>query len=171
VLDILIRQIKRYGPSCVIDIPKTVRMVREQRATMVQTIEQYRFIYHAIAAYMRMRREESFDERGGHITSKEGSVSSVPTTPTVKLSVNGNASPSELYHNLTPSPTSSTSPGLAASTSSGTGADNSAPTSPLMADEPFRLAPPPLPKKRQQTLTRTPPVAPPTPATARVNSQ
>ena len=34
-------------------------MVREQRATMVQTVEQYRFIYHAISSYMKMRRAET----------------------------------------------------------------------------------------------------------------
>ena len=74
MLDVLIRQIKRFGqsylllpshshtvvgPQCTIDIPKTIRMVREQRATMVQTVEQYRFIYHAISSYMKMRRAET----------------------------------------------------------------------------------------------------------------
>ncbi|KAH7700949.1 Protein-tyrosine phosphatase containing protein [Aphelenchoides avenae] len=138
VLDILIRQIKRFGPQCSIDIPKTIRMVREQRATMVQTVEQYRFIYHAISSYMKMRRAESQEGHDG-ARSTNGSL---PATPTVKLSLNGNA---EHYHNLTPSPTNSTSPGLM---STGTPTDNSAPTSPFMADEPFNLAPPPLPKKK-----------------------
>jgi protein tyrosine phosphatase len=57
VLDILLNRIKAVGPQCIIDIPKTVRMLREQRATMVQTEAQYRFIYQAISAYMRIRRE------------------------------------------------------------------------------------------------------------------
>ncbi|CAD5224310.1 unnamed protein product [Bursaphelenchus okinawaensis] len=58
VLDILIEKIKQIGPHCSIDIPKTVRMVREQRATMVQTEAQYRFIYYAISTYMKMWRKE-----------------------------------------------------------------------------------------------------------------
>lgn len=32
-------------------------MLREQRATMVQTEAQYRFIYYALSAFMKMRRE------------------------------------------------------------------------------------------------------------------
>lgn len=69
VLDILINRIKTIGkfffvnffkiflgPHCPIDIPKTVRMLREQRATMVQTEAQYRFIYLAISAYMKLWR-------------------------------------------------------------------------------------------------------------------
>ncbi|KAI1719472.1 protein-tyrosine phosphatase domain-containing protein [Ditylenchus destructor] len=56
VLDILMNRIKRIGPHCAIDIPKTVRMLREQRATMVQTEAQYRFIYYAISAYMKLKR-------------------------------------------------------------------------------------------------------------------
>jgi tyrosine-protein phosphatase non-receptor type 11 len=78
VLDILLNRIKTVGPHCIIDIPKasqlippplvppkyylflqTVRMLREQRATMVQTEAQYRFIYQAISAYMRLRREHT----------------------------------------------------------------------------------------------------------------
>lgn len=66
-MDILINRIKTIGkkfkgskkllgPHCPVDIPKTVRMLREQRATMVQTEAQYRFIYLAISAYMKLRR-------------------------------------------------------------------------------------------------------------------
>uniref|UniRef100_A0A183BII3 protein-tyrosine-phosphatase n=1 Tax=Globodera pallida TaxID=36090 RepID=A0A183BII3_GLOPA len=44
------------GPQCVCDVQKTVRMLREQRATMVQTEAQYRFIYYVISAFMKSYR-------------------------------------------------------------------------------------------------------------------
>ncbi|KAI6190164.1 hypothetical protein M3Y97_00087100 [Aphelenchoides bicaudatus] len=53
VLDIILAKIKQQGPDCAVDIFKTVKMVREQRANMVQTETQYRFIYEAISKYMR----------------------------------------------------------------------------------------------------------------------
>lgn len=53
VLDILINRITDTGPQCVIDIQKTIKMLREQRTTMVQTEAQYRFIYCAISAFMK----------------------------------------------------------------------------------------------------------------------
>ncbi len=37
------------GLHCQIDIPRTVQMVREQRSGMVQTEQQYRFLYQAVA--------------------------------------------------------------------------------------------------------------------------
>lgn len=43
-------------------------MLREQRATMVQTEAQYRFIYQAISAYMRLRREHT--QVGGSTISR-----------------------------------------------------------------------------------------------------
>jgi len=77
VLDILLNRIKAVGPHCIIDIPKTVRMLREQRATMVQTEAQYRFIYQAISAYMRLRREHA---QGG-LTEDEGTDSCCSSSP------------------------------------------------------------------------------------------
>uniref|UniRef100_A0A914HJR1 protein-tyrosine-phosphatase n=1 Tax=Globodera rostochiensis TaxID=31243 RepID=A0A914HJR1_GLORO len=55
-LDILTNCIRRNGPQCVCDVQKTVRMLREQRATMVQTEAQYRFIYYVISAFMKSYR-------------------------------------------------------------------------------------------------------------------
>lgn len=42
------------GPHCQIDIPRTVQMIREQRSGMVQTEQQYRFLYQAVSQYMKM---------------------------------------------------------------------------------------------------------------------
>ncbi|KAI6237300.1 hypothetical protein M3Y95_00250500 [Aphelenchoides besseyi] len=58
VLDILLTKIKLMGPHTTIDIAKTIRMVREQRATMVQTEAQYRFLYHAISTFMQTFRTD-----------------------------------------------------------------------------------------------------------------
>ncbi|KAL7073209.1 hypothetical protein ACQ4LE_007513 [Meloidogyne hapla] len=57
-LDILINRIKQKGPKCVCDVQRTVRMLREQRATMVQTEAQYRFIFYVISAFMRAYRTQ-----------------------------------------------------------------------------------------------------------------
>ncbi|KAL3101315.1 hypothetical protein niasHT_028071 [Heterodera trifolii] len=58
-LDILTNCILLKGPQCVCDVQKTVRMLREQRATMVQTEAQYRFIYYVISAFMKSYRNNS----------------------------------------------------------------------------------------------------------------
>ncbi|CAJ0576436.1 unnamed protein product, partial [Mesorhabditis spiculigera] len=52
VIDVLINHIKRCGRSCAIDIPRTVLLIREQRSGMVQTVDQYRFVYKAISTYI-----------------------------------------------------------------------------------------------------------------------
>nr|CAD2156085.1 unnamed protein product [Meloidogyne enterolobii] len=57
-LDIIINRIKQKGPKCVCDVQRTVKMLREQRATMVQTEAQYRFIFHVISAFMRAYRSQ-----------------------------------------------------------------------------------------------------------------
>uniref|UniRef100_A0A914LMW4 protein-tyrosine-phosphatase n=1 Tax=Meloidogyne incognita TaxID=6306 RepID=A0A914LMW4_MELIC len=57
-LDIIINRIKQKGPKCVCDVQRTVKMLREQRATMVQTEAQYRFIFHVISAFMRGYRSQ-----------------------------------------------------------------------------------------------------------------
>lgn len=53
VLDIILAKIKLQGPNCPVDVFKTVRMIREQRANMVQIEAQYRFIYEAISKFMK----------------------------------------------------------------------------------------------------------------------
>lgn len=75
VLDILTNRIKRIGPHCTIDIPKTVRMLREQRATMVQTEAQYRFIYYAISSYMKLRRLRQQNESGNGVDVRQATES------------------------------------------------------------------------------------------------
>lgn len=80
-LDILINRIKQKGPQCVCDVQKTVRMLREQRATMVQTEAQYRFIFYVISAFVRtFRASHQFK-----LNSDEGQLPEIVTsskTPT-----------------------------------------------------------------------------------------
>uniref|UniRef100_A0A915LMA6 protein-tyrosine-phosphatase n=2 Tax=Meloidogyne javanica TaxID=6303 RepID=A0A915LMA6_MELJA len=74
-LDIIINRIKQKGPKCVCDVQRTVKMLREQRATMVQTEAQYRFIFHVISAFMRAYRSQF------QLTYKKANSVEVPHRP------------------------------------------------------------------------------------------
>uniref|UniRef100_A0A915D6A0 protein-tyrosine-phosphatase n=1 Tax=Ditylenchus dipsaci TaxID=166011 RepID=A0A915D6A0_9BILA len=87
VLDMLINRIKKIGPSTPLDITKTVRMLREQRATMVQTEAQYRFIYLAISAFMKLRRAQ--------IQNESDPSSALPSPSPLTRN------PAPCFHNLT----------------------------------------------------------------------
>ncbi|VDN01556.1 unnamed protein product [Thelazia callipaeda] len=138
VIDILLNQIKRLGTHCQIDIPRTVQMVREQRSGMVQTEQQYRFVYQAVSYYMAVvnRRLDSERKR----CSSRFSTGSNPETP---LSVHSpltfiaQTSPHSRNSSVLSTPTSvSDSERYYSNTEFG-----SVPVAPL------KLAPPPLPKK------------------------
>jgi tyrosine-protein phosphatase non-receptor type 11 len=52
VIDILLRAIQEHGIDVEIDIMKTIQATRQQRSGMIQTEEQYRFCYEAIACHI-----------------------------------------------------------------------------------------------------------------------
>lgn len=53
VIDMLIDQLKKHGLNHEFDIQRIVQIVRAQRPGLVQTVAQYRFIYHAIQSYVK----------------------------------------------------------------------------------------------------------------------
>ncbi|CAB3404952.1 unnamed protein product [Caenorhabditis bovis] len=53
ILDVLLTQIKLRGRGCPIDIWRTSRHARDYRGGLVQTEQQYQFLYTAIAYYMK----------------------------------------------------------------------------------------------------------------------
>lgn len=56
VIDILINLITYQGWDNEIDIQKTIQLVRAQRSGMVQTEQQYKFVYQAILAYVESQQ-------------------------------------------------------------------------------------------------------------------
>lgn len=154
VIDILLNQIKRIGIHCQLDIPRTVQMVREQRSGMVQTEQQYRFLYQAVSQYMTTLCQRQDNERKERRDSRFSSQSGIVTPVT----------PAPLTPTSATSPNSVTSNGSSQSFKasdcerlySNTSVSNSSP--------PLKLAPPPIPKKRtavvnaSQILSPTSPV-------------
>ena len=58
-IDIIIKLIKYQGWECDIDIQHTVQLLRTQRSGMVQTEDQYRFVYCAIHQYVETYNSSS----------------------------------------------------------------------------------------------------------------
>ncbi|ESN94073.1 hypothetical protein HELRODRAFT_87671, partial [Helobdella robusta] len=52
LIDLIINQIHREGLGCIIDIPKLLMDIRNQRAGLVQTEKQYTFVYKAVLLYV-----------------------------------------------------------------------------------------------------------------------
>uniref|UniRef100_A0AC35FA89 Uncharacterized protein n=1 Tax=Panagrolaimus sp. PS1159 TaxID=55785 RepID=A0AC35FA89_9BILA len=161
-IDILITLIKMRGLNWPIDVTKTVRMLREQRAFMVQTETQYRFIYETIGAFVKYA-QMSPRIRNGHSTTLNGPLT--PQLGQLKINEDNNQQTA-----LTPSPSSlsaSTSPfsngPILSSSSSSFGSTTTGPgelfttTAAKPLTEKIILSPPPLPKKN-----KFPPI-PPTP--------
>ena len=57
--------IRKRGVSTVIDIYKMVAQIREQRSGMVQTEDQYAFVYRAVSAFVRRLQTLSNSEEAG----------------------------------------------------------------------------------------------------------
>uniref|UniRef100_A0A915PKQ6 protein-tyrosine-phosphatase n=1 Tax=Setaria digitata TaxID=48799 RepID=A0A915PKQ6_9BILA len=141
VIDILLNQIKRLGPHCQIDIPRTVQMVREQRSGMVQTEQQYRFVYQAVSHYVAMINRRLNSERRERCSSRFSSGSN-PETP---LPVH-----SPLTFMAQTSPLSKNCSVLSTQTSVNDCEryySNTDFGSVTLPSKPLKLAPPPLPKK------------------------
>mmetsp|Transcript_24786 Transcript_24786/g.64549 ORF Transcript_24786/g.64549 Transcript_24786/m.64549 type:complete len:557 (-) Transcript_24786:67-1737(-) len=67
VIDILLRAVQEHGVDVEIDITKSIQAVRHQRSGMIQTEEQYRFCYEAIACHIA-----TLNERGKAIAASGG---------------------------------------------------------------------------------------------------
>lgn len=59
VLDALLTQVKNIGLLCPVDVFKMVKYVRTYRSGMVQTEQQYAFLYKALAFYLRVNNPVS----------------------------------------------------------------------------------------------------------------
>lgn len=81
VIDILLKLIDCKGIDTEIDIQNTIQECRKQRSGMIQTEEQYRFVYQAIAAYI------------SYVDSKGAALGSNTRELYANLSVNDTAPP------------------------------------------------------------------------------
>ncbi|CAI4222474.1 unnamed protein product [Auanema sp. JU1783] len=67
MIDVLSNQIRKLGLTCPIDIPATLTILRRQRKSMIQTVEQYTFVYKAVDLYvskiLKYQLGESYDEK------------------------------------------------------------------------------------------------------------
>ncbi|KAM3719044.1 Tyrosine-protein phosphatase non-receptor type [Dirofilaria immitis] len=141
VIDILLNQIKRLGPHCQIDIPRTVQMVREQRSGMVQTEQQYRFVYQAVSHYVAIINRRLNSERRERCNSRFSNGSN-PDTPLFihsPLSFMAQTSPLPKNSSVLSTPTFINDCERYYS--------NTGFGSVILSAKPFKLAPPPLPKK------------------------
>jgi tyrosine-protein phosphatase non-receptor type 11 len=68
VLDALLYHIDKHGLNCEIDIQKVVEEARAQRSGMVQTEEQYKFLYEVIKHYSETQKKRMVTQ---HLTSDE----------------------------------------------------------------------------------------------------
>uniref|UniRef100_A0A914QRN4 Uncharacterized protein n=1 Tax=Panagrolaimus davidi TaxID=227884 RepID=A0A914QRN4_9BILA len=152
-IDILITLIKMRGLNWPIDVTKTVRMLREQRAFMVQTETQYRFIYETIGAFVKYA-QMSPRARNGHSTTLNGPLT--PQLGQLKINEDNNQqaaltpSPSSLSASTSPfsnGPILSSSSSSFGSTTTGPGEFTTTAAKPLT--EKIILSPPPLPKKNK----------------------
>uniref|UniRef100_A0A915A5R2 protein-tyrosine-phosphatase n=3 Tax=Parascaris univalens TaxID=6257 RepID=A0A915A5R2_PARUN len=149
VIDILLNQIKRIGTHCQLDIPRTVQMVREQRSGMVQTEQQYRFLYQAVSCYVTsLNRKQDYErrERCGSRFSNHSGGTQTPVTPTPLTPLSTLSSPAVTSASSSFSSRTNDSERIYLNTSVGsTGVNTSAGSTVAAA---LKLAPPPLPKKK-----------------------
>ena len=52
-IDLIVNQLKQHGLATAVDVAHCVQMLREQRSGMVQTEQQYTFIYQAVAYFVQ----------------------------------------------------------------------------------------------------------------------
>ena len=60
-IDIIIKLIEYQGWECEIDIQRTIQLLRTHRSGMVQTEDQYRFVYHTIQQYVETDSKDKSD--------------------------------------------------------------------------------------------------------------
>jgi protein tyrosine phosphatase len=56
-IDLIVNQLRRVGLHAPVDVAHCVQMLREQRSGMVQTEQQYTFIYQALAHYVDVQAQ------------------------------------------------------------------------------------------------------------------
>lgn len=56
-IDLIVSQLKAVGLHATVDVARCVQMLREQRSGMVQTEQQYCFIYQALKAFIDVERQ------------------------------------------------------------------------------------------------------------------
>ena len=60
----LMDKIRWFGLQTELNVYKTVQKIRQSRKTMVQTFEQYKFIYDAVACYVSAEKAKINTVRG-----------------------------------------------------------------------------------------------------------
>ncbi|XP_074653846.1 tyrosine-protein phosphatase non-receptor type 11-like isoform X2 [Tubulanus polymorphus] len=90
MIDLLSNKIRQLGLECEIDIQKTLCILRSQRPGMVQTVDQYRYIYLAMANYVdmikvRLEEEQKSREEDGNeyanVMCRGGVINVINETP------------------------------------------------------------------------------------------
>uniref|UniRef100_A0AC35U3X2 Protein-tyrosine-phosphatase n=1 Tax=Rhabditophanes sp. KR3021 TaxID=114890 RepID=A0AC35U3X2_9BILA len=97
VIDLLINYILQNGYRCYIDILNTIKMVRTQRNGLVQTGEQYKFVYKAVEAFIKEKKKEEMSCKNSFEHLK------FPITPTSANTISmmegsSSASPQSYFH-------------------------------------------------------------------------
>lgn len=69
--------INRHGSETEIDIHRTIQMVRLQRAGLVQTDAQYKFIYYAVRHHIQILLRQTQTERQQTIQCDDGEYANV----------------------------------------------------------------------------------------------
>lgn len=63
VINMILDMINRHGSRAEVDITRTIQMVRLQRASMVQTEAQYKFIYYAVRHHIQTLHRQTHSEQ------------------------------------------------------------------------------------------------------------
>ncbi|VDP04488.1 unnamed protein product, partial [Soboliphyme baturini] len=70
-IDLILNSIKRNGLQCIIDIRRTVEMLRSQRSGMVQTEAQYKFVYLAVQHYIDILAKHLQEQKRSEVLQRE----------------------------------------------------------------------------------------------------
>ncbi|CAD6195292.1 unnamed protein product [Caenorhabditis auriculariae] len=88
ILDVLLTQIKTRGRDCPIDVWRTARHARNYRGGLVQTDQQYGFLYSALSYYIQKHNKNTvvrIIERGGKTASSTLPLAPMPPPPPIRM--------------------------------------------------------------------------------------